>query len=170
MSSNEITVANLKQRVKQGWTDLWAFLNDLEDADFTQKKDHVGWTIKDHVVHIAFWEVGIAAILKKESRTDAMGFPASMWDMTTDAINEAIQKRSRGLSWVEVKALTEETHERLLSAIDGLADEDLTRPYTYFDPSVDISEPVLEYIVGNTFGHYEEHLPWMRAIVDSGKK
>ncbi len=164
MTDNEITIANLKTRMEHGWRELWDFLNDLEEEDLTKKRDHAGWTIKDHIVHIAFWEIGIAALLKKRSRTAAMGFPANMWDMGVDAINAAIQTRSKGLSWVEVKALMEETHERMLEAINALTDEDLTRPYTYFDPAANTSEPVIEYIVGNSFGHYEEHLPWMRAI------
>ncbi len=165
MTDNAISITNLKQRMAQAWRELWDFLNDLEEDDLTKKRDHAGWTIKDHIVHIAFWEIGIAALLKKQSRTDAMGFAANMWDMGTDAINAAIQTRSRSLSWVEVKAMMEETHEQLLTAIDTLTDEDLTRPYNYFDPAADISEPVLEYIVGNSFGHYEEHLPWMRAMI-----
>jgi hypothetical protein len=45
-----------------------------------------------------------------------------------------------------------------------MSDEDLLRPYSHFQPNDPPfnPNPVWPWIVGNTFGHYEEHIQYMR--------
>ncbi|MBC8098629.1 MAG: hypothetical protein H7Y11_04245 [Armatimonadetes bacterium] len=50
--------------------------------------------------------------------------------------------------------------------INGLTDADLMRPYQYYATDSTREDPVIRWIVGDTFEHYAEHLPWMQAIVD----
>ncbi|MBC7872040.1 MAG: hypothetical protein H7Y09_14435, partial [Chitinophagaceae bacterium] len=47
-----------------------------------------------------------------------------------------------------------------------LSDADLMRPYNYYQPESAQAAPIIDRIAGNTFGHYEEHIPWMQAIVE----
>jgi|GEM_PF-2242113 len=37
--------------------------------------------------------------------------------------------------------------------------------YNHYQPRSTQTAPMIGHIAGNTFGHYEEHLPWMQAIV-----
>ena len=48
-----------------------------------------------------------------------------------------------------------------------MSDADLQRPYNHYQPSSDRQQPVIGWIIGNTYGHYEEHQPWIAAIVAS---
>ncbi|MFN8531176.1 MAG: DinB family protein [Anaerolineae bacterium] len=163
-----ITVANLLEFLRQGWGKLWDYLNTLTPEQLTQKTDAAGWTIKDHVMHMALWEVGIAALLERQSRTDAMGFDESVWDLPIDEVNAILQQRYKHLEWEDVKSRFTRIHERLLKVVTSLNDADLVRPYKAFDPKTDEDDrPVIEFIVGNTFEHYEEHLPWLKAIAES---
>lgn len=47
-----------------------------------------------------------------------------------------------------------------------MTDADLHLPYSSFDANApQQDEPIYAWIVGDTFGHYEGHRPWMEAIV-----
>ncbi len=62
----------------------------------------------------------------------------------------------------------EETHTQLAARISALADEDLSKPITHFqpdDPDDPDERPVLRKIIGDTYEHYAEHLPWIEAII-----
>ena len=58
------------------------------------------------------------------------------------------------------------TPERLIDEIASMSDEDLMRPYRYYEFASMEDRPVVGWLVGNTFGHYDEHLPWIRAIAE----
>ena len=51
-----------------------------------------------------------------------------------------------------------------LRSIDTLTDDDLARPVSDFDPDSDECNPLHSTIVCNTFGHYDEHRPWIEDI------
>jgi hypothetical protein len=59
----------------------------------------------------------------------------------------------------------EETHTRLVTIISALPDEDLSRPITFLQPDDPDERPVLRKIIGDTYEHYAEHLPWIEAII-----
>ena len=56
-------------------------------------------------------------------------------------------------------------HQRLPEKVESLTDEDLQRPYSHYQPTSDRAEPVIEWVKGSTYEHYEEHTPWIAAIV-----
>ena len=76
-----------------------------------------------------------------------------------------IQQRNKTSSWANVEQKRQHIHQRLVDKIASMTDEDLQRPYRYYELASTQDEPVLGWIVGNTFGHYAEHLPWIKAII-----
>ena len=50
---------------------------------------------------------------------------------------------------------------RFSELLGAMTDDDLARPYSHFQPDDPPynPEPVIGWIVGNTFGHVDEHLP-----------
>ena len=51
--------------------------------------------------------------------------------------------------------------------IAALPDEDLSKPISFFQPD-DPDEPEASRsskIIGDTYKHYAEHLPWIEAII-----
>ena len=69
----------------------------------------------------------------------------------------------------EVLQFFADAHQRLVEAIQSLTDDDLKRSYDYYaqKPAADDSPDrmVIWSVVGNSYGHYEEHQPWIDAIV-----
>jgi hypothetical protein len=54
----------------------------------------------------------------------------------------------------------------MLNEIAKLSDDDLKSPVSHWSPGTTHQDWIAWTIVGNTFGHYEEHIPWMKAISD----
>jgi uncharacterized protein (TIGR03083 family) len=163
----EPTVNELLARIQAGWDDLNTFISGLTDEQLTGPTDAAGWTVKDHLAHLADWETSADALLQRQPRWGLMGLTQAAWDSgEIDHINDVMQKRSRELSLAEVRQRLAATHAALTARVAALDDADLMRPYKHFEDGSDNDEPVLGYIVGNSFGHYAEHIPWMRAIVE----
>lgn len=163
-----INKANLLRRIEKGWNDFQAYLGTLSDVQLTEPADAAGWTAKDHLIHLAIWEEGVIALLEGQSQRAGMAIDQATWQRGEDAINAAIQKRYHDLPLDEVRQTLRQTHERLLAQINSLVDDDLLRPYRHYQPDSDREQPVVAWIVGNTFEHYAEHRPWIAAIVGQG--
>lgn len=157
--------AELLERMEQGWQDFTTFLGGLTTEQMTVPTDAAGWTVKDHIMHLAVWADGIYALLEGESRYERMGLDAETWySPGYDRMNAVIQKRYRDLPLDDVLSNFNQVHQRLVAKIRTMTDEELTRPYSAYDPDAGFKEPVLAYISGNTYDHYEEHRPWIEAI------
>ncbi|MCL4879266.1 MAG: maleylpyruvate isomerase N-terminal domain-containing protein [Anaerolineae bacterium] len=160
-----VSKTELLAAIDRGWNDLNTYIQSLTEAQITQPTDAAGWTVKDHLMHLAVWEDGILALLEKQSRRERMGINAAMWaKFDFDEMNAAIQQRHRDKPLAEVLQAHRGIHQRLVDQIQAAVEEDLHRPTSYFDPEGSDS-PLIDKIMGNTFGHYEEHIPWMDAIV-----
>lgn len=161
-----VTVDQLLTRIRIAWDDLNSFLSYLSAEQLTTPTDAGGWTVKDHVIHLAVWEDGIRALLQKQSRREAMGISEDLWgNGSADDYNAVIQSRYKDMLLDEVITVSGDIHQRLVDTIRSMSNGDLQRPYNHYAPDSDRDAPVLNWIAGNTFGHYEEHLPWIRAIV-----
>lgn len=161
------TVNDLLARIEAGWNDLQTMIAALTEAQLTGSTDAAGWTVKDHLVHLADWETSVDALLQGKPRWETMGLPRADWDtFDIDHINDIMQKRSQGLTLAEARQRLDATHAVLLARVGALDDADLMRPYSAFEAGSTWHDPVLAYIIGNSFGHYAEHMPWMTAIVE----
>ncbi len=154
-------------QIDTGWQELNRYLNSLSDADFTLHSDAAGWTVKDHVIHLAAWEDGVWAMLAGRSRYEQMGVDKAIWDgHDVDQINDAIYQRHKDLSLADVRKQSNAVHVRFVGAIYTLSDEDLQKPYSHYQPEyADWEDPVIKWIIANSYSHYREHLPWITAIV-----
>lgn len=158
------TVTELLRRIECGWDKLWAYLGTLTPDQLTQKTDAGGWTIKDHVIHLAMWEYGVMALLDGKSQLEAMGVGEATWEIGFDALNALIQERNREMSLEQVYTTFRSLHAQTVERIAQLSDEDLQRPTRYFQPASDQEHPILGWLVADTYRHYIEHLPWIKAI------
>ncbi len=161
-----VTKAELLSRLEKGWNDFHAYIGTLTEKQLTEPTDAAGWTVKDHIIHLAVWEDGIDALLNKQSRYERMGVDKETFDSGDyDRENAIIQQQHKDRSLMEVFDAFKTVHERLVATIESLSDDDLKRPYNYYQPEYKTERPVVGWIVGNTYGHYAEHIPWIAEIV-----
>ena len=155
----------LLTKLQDGWRDFSAYLKTLTEAQMTTPRDAVGWTIKDHLVHIAIWEDGISSLLNGQSRNDAMGIDeATANSEGFDTINEVGRQQHKDKPLAEVLSWLQAAHERMMAQVQLLTDEDLKRPYRHWDKDSTQESPILGSIIGNSYEHYVEHQAWMDAI------
>lgn len=163
------TVSELFTRIARGRAELEEWTVTLDEAQLTAPgKD--GWSIKDHLIHLAMWELSTAALLRGESRYTMMGIQPgeSVPDETT--LNAQVQSQNKNRSLENALTLFHGAHMELLGELAKLSDADLQKPFSHFQPDAEgayAHNPVLGWIIGNTYGHYEEHIPWIRAMLNS---
>jgi hypothetical protein len=143
----------------------------LSEAQMTGPKDAAGWTVKDHLAHIAAWERTVIFFRQGKPRYEGLGVDKSLWDGGDfDAMNAAVQHKYRDLALPDVLDLLRTTHRQLLAVLQPLSDADLQKPFRRWrsDEKGEGEGPSLMGLVeGNANGHYAEHLPWIKAIVAS---
>jgi len=157
-------------RIDQAWQELQAAIGAAPEDALTRPGED-GWSVKDHLAHLAAWERSLLALLRGEDRAAALGAdPGSYRTVGIDALNAGIHQRAQTIPLADVLAEFRLGHERLLTTLDSLTDADLRRPYAAYqphDPEAP-SAPVVGWVAGNTYEHYREHVGTIRALIDAG--
>jgi uncharacterized protein (TIGR03083 family) len=165
--------AELLSNIDQGWSRLQAFIRSLTPEQIATPTDAAGWTVKDHLIHLALWEDGMNALLEHGSRNERMGIPQAMWDDTAlnfDDWNAHIQQQNKDVPLQAVLERLESAHAELTGKLRDLPGEELLRPYEFYQAdSPGNKAPVIDWIMADTYEHYDEHLPWMQAIANQHK-
>jgi hypothetical protein len=156
--------ADLHARIEQGYNELQAFLAPLNEQQLSAMPNADGWMLKDHLAHLAVWEAGIVALMRQESRPGGMDVPLDLWERTLatgdyDELNALIFERHRYKTTAEVQALFAATHAATLATLATLSDNDLARAYPIGENEL---APLVGWLMGNTYEHYQEHIEWMR--------
>lgn len=167
-NDSPVTISDLFVRIARDRAELEALTVNLSQEQLAQpRKD--GWGIKDHLIHLAAWEAGTAALLRREPRYAAMGI--ELGDIAPndfDAINNLIYSQNKNRSVDSALEYFHATHMDLLNELAKMSDADLQKPYSYYQPLAPKPKndfPVLGWIAGNTFEHYAEHIAWIREML-----
>lgn len=155
------TKAELLAWIDREWSSLRQIIDGLTEGEL-QVRDAGGWSIKDNLAHLAAWEqFMVGHYLEGQPAAVAMGIDeATMAGDDEDDINEMIFQRSQRRSVADVLADSDRIHVATVAALEATPWEDLMRPVTPDDPQ---ARPLLLWVAGNTFDHYAEHAPRIRA-------
>ncbi len=167
MESMPKTKAELVQQLRQESAEMDRLLATLSDKQLTDLHDPSGWTIQDHLDHLAAWQEGVAAMLEKKPRFEAMGVDLPTMLRTTEDEQNAIIRGRTHHTLPQTRGALAGSYEHLLRALAPLTDADLHRPYSDYQPdehSTESNRPAIEVVVNNSSKHYHEHIPWIKAI------
>jgi hypothetical protein len=163
---------DLLRRIEAGRAELEAAIDSLDERQLTAIRDAQGWVVKDHLAHLAAWERSIVFLLQGRPRYEGLGVDEATYRTTEadgfDRVNAAIRLQTAGQTLAETLAGFQAVHGELLATLDGLTDADLLRTYSSFapdEPGEETGAPIVGWIVGNTYEHYEEHLDWIRELL-----
>lgn len=157
----DVTVEDLMAEIDGAWAEI----ADLVDGTSAAALSHPGpdgRAAKDILIHLAAWEGSLLALLDGASRAWALGIdPASYARMSVDDVNAVIFERNRGRPVADIVGEVRATHASVRERLGGLSDEDLFRPYSYYQPDDPPfnADPIINWIAANTFRHYRAHLP-----------
>jgi len=152
--------------IEKSWGKFVALIDSIGTHGL-ELKGSGRWAVKDHLAHIAAWELSLLALFDGKDRLKAMGVEGAADD--TDAINEAVWLAHRDDDAEQALAFSRDTHEHLMSRIGAMSDEDLRLSYNHYQPNdprdPGDDRPVVDWVAGNTYEHYDEHAGWIKEIV-----
>ena len=154
------------QRIERSWDVLVQTFENVSDDALSTTGEDAGWSAKDHLSHISAWEGKMLAILEDRPVPDGLGIDPDTYEREDiDGINNAIFERTRDAPAEDVVENLRTTHARLMAALARTGDEEFDRPYVPED-SAD-TRRLADGVVGNTYEHYEEHLPHLQQLLGS---
>lgn len=145
------------------------------EHDLTELRDAGGWAVKDHLYHLAVWERGIRYLLQGLPRHEGMELTWQQYrELDADGMNAVIFEKNRDRSLQDVLQVFHAEHETM---VDYLASpvitwDDLQKPFNHYAPDDPVEhgdQPVLFWVFGNTAGHFDEHQPWIEAILQQSR-
>ncbi len=161
------TINELIMRIERSKAAFDAALADLAEAHLAAPLTERDWSVADHMAHITVWMEGILAALDGSDRWAAMG-GGPPGPEGFDALNEQLRAPYIAKSPAEVRAWLDATHQHMLAKLRGMTIEELRRPYGHYQPHEardDANEPFLNWVVGDTYAHYDEHLGWITTAL-----
>lgn len=165
--SNAIACVELLERIGRSWDGLRGTIGGLEDERLAAPGPD-GWSIKDHLAHIAAWEEYLLAVLDGTDPAAALGVEAAT---DTDGANEIIRRRYAPMPAAEVRRLLGDAHARTVRRIEALGDQGLSLPYSHYQPGSTREgrdQPIAGWVLGNTGEHFDEHRSWILAALAGG--
>jgi hypothetical protein len=157
----------LLERIEISWQELNHVLNTLSQDEIL-KPGPSGWSVKDHLAHLAAWELGIVALLLHKDRWQAMGVPeAADGSLNNDEINERIQRLHTELTADQALEALRSAHQQMVEVLTGMGNEQLYKPYYQYlpDGAEEPTDQVVYSIGGNTFEHFDEHREYIKQLV-----
>lgn len=159
---------NVLSKIKASYSRLYDFVEGLEGGAITKSLEQDDWTIKDVLAHIAAWENVLGGFhIQAQPFDQVVGMEsADYWDTQQDVINEGFYQRYRDWTGEQVVSFARATHEHLIEILEALPEGALSEPPAHYGAEAPQQNPLINYIVGNTYEHYEEHLTTIREILD----
>lgn len=166
---NQDPKAAMLAEIEASYLHFLEYLDGLTPEQWTGPTDAAGWTVKDHVSHLAAWAASMIAVIEKRPRWEGIGVSKPVWDSIKDGydeINAAIRQNHVEDSIEQARADFVSAHEGLMALIEPMSIEELSRPYADFQPwAVGASNPLYGYVRGNTGAHYVMHLEYIQKIL-----
>jgi hypothetical protein len=141
--ANPPTVAELLSRMDAGWTEFRGKMQSTPNELLEERLGTGAWTRKQMLAHIGTWH---DLTIDRLVRFMDSGEPTGL-DEHEDEINARAARAATGRTTGEIVQGVEDSYRRLHRQVSRLADEQLEAHEWW----------ALSIIVGNTFGHYEEH-------------
>jgi hypothetical protein len=140
--------AELAKQEEEAFDGLHAIVEGLTHTDLEEiYSQEDGWTVKDLLWHIGCWS---AEACRQLERVRAGTYEDQNWD--TDRLNQEFLEASRRMVVETVKAEWVSSRNRLLQEWDALPE---------------VTPDAEEWFFESTAEHYEDHVPALRAWLNS---
>lgn len=126
-----------------------------------------GWSVKDVLAHIVFWEQRALLIVRNAqagATTPLSWQPGEDADMAINRVNEEARRASAAQTLSEVQACFAASYQEVLATLGAT-------PEQYLFGSEEFTRitggNAIELIAGNTYEHYDEHIAMIAAWLDA---
>ncbi len=146
---------DLLYRIADSYAALAATIGASPPRELTLPDLHGGWSIKDEVAHVTFWEERLLPIMRAAIAGEEPPYRSGVGSAEKiEAMNAEVFAVSRQRDLDDVLADMDRTHAALVRAVAELPENALfdARRFPWMD-----GEPLMAAIAGDTYGHYPEH-------------
>ncbi len=144
----------LLNNIHAGREDLRSALGHYNKHNMIEPLLSSGWSAKDVIAHIGFWERRVVSLYNILTGGDVPNDPID--SLGLDELNAHVLEDNQlvPLGIAQINEL--EAYRDLLAIVETAPEEDLFDPqrFTWTE-----GEPFYNWIVGNTYGHYADHIP-----------
>ena len=144
--------ADLLATMRAGHARLEKWIDNLSEEQLLESRLHGGWSGKDLLAHLGFWEQKMASfcqtLLKGETPQETVG------EFAVDAMNAAAFTEHHDQSLDEVRRFERQSFQLLYGEAENAAEADLLDPQRFAWLK---GATLGDWIEGNSSGHYEEH-------------
>jgi len=163
------TAAALVVRVQAAFDRFLQAIADLHADELLVPRLPGGWSVKDVLAHLAWWDQWLLYIFALKARPIPAHRPPPLFDeiptdgQWADRMNARVYEfnRTRGLS--EIQAEFEAARQGVLQLVQSLSDADI---FAADGLSVVLGQPAAPLLLG-IYEHYEEHAHAIEALYDS---
>jgi len=137
----------LRKKISQGYRSMREAIGALPPQRWDEKLP-AGWTLKEMVGHLAYWESTIPAFidaLRTASPEEIALLVADDGGGDADELNAKAAAEARGLSREEVLRRWDDAHAEVLEVARNLTDRELA------------DDAFVKKFEGDTYGHYPNH-------------
>jgi hypothetical protein len=149
----------LLARIRAARASLEDTLSGPDDAALSAPGPE-GWAVKDHLAHLAAWGRKVLANMDGRSGPQVLGVPEDVYKRGDWVeINEIVRAPDKDRPAEDILDDYRQVHITLLERIEDLPESDL----------YGADDKLRNNIAGNTYGHDEEHKPWIEAVLAHNK-
>jgi hypothetical protein len=164
--TTKITQAALLDTLETEHARWVAILDEVGPARMTTPGVEGDWSVKDVIAHVTHYERVVRDRL--QASMDGREFVRPSYEsppgLDIDPRNEWIYDRIKALSLDEVLRESREVYPPILEALQRLTDDDLHNPQLY---SWLKGTALWEWIAGDVYEHYRDHINNIRAWLDT---
>lgn len=153
----------LLRRMDAGRGRLAAIVEGVDERMLLEPLFPNGWSRRDLLAHLGAWERRIAGIF--EALRDGSEPDRRLDESETDALNARFAREWSELSAPQVVRAESAAFQQVRSLVEHAAHEELFEPHRFAWTRDD--GPFYRWIIGNTYGHLDEHLEDLPATGDA---
>jgi len=152
---DKTTFMNTLQETRAQWEELLA---QVEEERMQRPGATGKWSVKDVIAHVMDGERELVQIMHTHVVTGS-----ELWNLSDDERNEIVYQQNRERPLHEIMSEEQQAYANLLAAAQTLSDDDLNDPH-HFQQMPEEWVP-WRIFAGNSFKHYQDHMPALRAWV-----
>src|SRR6266542_5776920 len=153
--------AELALNVRTGRDRLEAALAQIDDRRMSEVGLYETWSVKDLLAHLGWWELRATHVINSLLNG---GLPESTIDASSvDQVNANVYQEHHQQALDEVRRYEHDAYLNLLVLVEKMTEDELFNAQRY--PWTK-GQPLVDWVVANTYGHYDEHMPALLAWME----
>lgn len=162
------SIEDLLGEIDAAWQRLMTTMTAHPKAEYSEKRDAVGWNALDHLAHVTAWERTALYPFQGKSRHEALGVTDEQFQLDFDPLNQLVREQTTGESYDDAMSRARATHDELVSSVSNASVEDLWRPTRSLLPDTREQQrevPFIEILMSDGCEHFDEHREYIEKIL-----